>query len=144
MAQPKSQRSNASRTTSSSSRASSGGRPRRSPKITYAVIALVTLAVLGAALYQWLQWDFYWVWLLVINVVTFAFFRFDKGQAQRTGAMRVPEVVLLGLMVAGGVLGGAGGMWMRPRHKTNKPIFVLVVIISLVLHAYWLFRTVSV
>lgn len=141
MAPPKSQRSTASR--ASSSRASSG-RPRRSPKITYAVIALVILAVLGGVLYQWLRWDVYWVWLLVVNVVTFAFFRFDKGQAQRSGAMRVPEVVLLGLMVAGGALGGAGGMWMRPRHKTNKPIFVLVLIVSLLIHAYWLYRTVSV
>lgn len=106
------------------------------------MVAFVILAILGGALYQWLQWDFYWVWLLVSNVVTFAFFRFDKGQAQRIGAMRVPEVVLLGLLVAGGVLGGAGGMWLRPRHKTNKPIFLLVLIGAMLLHAYWLYRTV--
>lgn len=138
MAQSAPRRSNSQRSTQSN------GRPRRSPKITYAVIAVVILVVLGGLLYQWLHWDFYWIWLLAINVVTFVFFRFDKGQAQRTGAVRVPEIVLLGLMVVGGVVGSAGGMWMRPRHKTQKPVFVMVLVGAILFHAYWLYRTLNI
>ncbi len=99
----------------------------------------MALLVLGFLASQWLTWDLYWIWLAVVNVVTFAFFRYDKRQAQITEATRVPEVVLLALLVAGGVVGGVAGMVMRPRHKTHKPLFWMVLLGATALHAYWLY-----
>jgi uncharacterized membrane protein YsdA (DUF1294 family) len=116
---------------------------RQSPYTTYSVAALIALVVLGILLYFWLEWALYWVWLIVVNVVTFAFFRFDKARAQTPDAGRVPEVVLLTLMWVGGVLGGAAGMYMRPRHKTHKPIFVITLWAALALHAYLFYRWLS-
>ena len=111
-------------------------RRRQSAQIIYGLVALFALLVLGFLAYQWLMWDLYWIWLAVVNVVTFAFFRYDKRQAQISGATRVPEVVLLVLLLAGGVLGGVAGMLMRPRHKTHKPLFWIMLLGATALHAY--------
>jgi uncharacterized membrane protein YsdA (DUF1294 family) len=102
-------------------------------------LALIILLVFGFLVYQWFRWEIYWVWLAVVNVVTFTFFRLDKRQAQVSGATRVPEVVLLVLLLAGGVLGGVAGMLMRPRHKTHKPLFWIMLLGATVLHAYLLY-----
>jgi uncharacterized membrane protein YsdA (DUF1294 family) len=94
---------------------------------------------LGIALYLWQGWNLYWVWLIVCNLATFAFFRFDKRQAQREDATRVPEVVLHSLVLAGGFLGGWAGMFVRPRHKVHKLIFWVVLITGMLLHLYLIF-----
>ena len=112
----------------------------RSPQTTYGVIALVVSVALGLLLYYWLHWDIYWTWLLVVNVVTFLFFRFDKRQAQHDPAHRVPEIILFALMLAGGVLGAAGGMLMRPHHKTQKTMFWIVLAVAAVLHGFLIYR----
>ena len=112
----------------------------QSAQLTYGVVALVALAALGFLVYQWLKWDLYWVWLLVVNFVTFTFYRLDKRQAQVAGATRVPEVILLALLVGGGVLGGAAGMLLRPRHKTQKPLFWITLLAATVLHGYLIYQ----
>jgi uncharacterized membrane protein YsdA (DUF1294 family) len=81
----------------------------------------------------------YWGWLVIINLVAFILFRIDKGQAQR-GGQRIPEVTLLVLMLAGGVLGGAAGMLMRPRHKSRKPTFWVILLLAVALHAYVIYQ----
>lgn len=111
----------------------------RSSQLVYGTVALGATAILGIVLYLWQGWNFYWVWLIICNLVTFVFFRYDKRQAQRANATRVPEVVLLGLAVAGGFLGGWLGMFLRPRHKIRKPIFWLVLITGALLHLYLIF-----
>lgn len=111
----------------------------RSAQTTYGLLAVGAILLLGFLIYPWLQWNLYPLWLVVSSVVAFFFFRYDKAQAQRTGARRVPEVVLLALVIAGGVLGGAAGMYMRPRHKTQKPIFMLALLAGAALHAYLLY-----
>lgn len=113
---------------------------RPSAQLTFGVVAFIALLLCGFLLYQWLKWDLYWVWLVVATVVTFAFFRFDKNQAQQAGATRVPEVILLTLMAIGGVVGGAAGMLMRPRHKTQKPLFWIVLWLAAAMHAYLLYQ----
>lgn len=111
-------------------------RRARSAQTSYGLAALIVLLILGLPVYLWLGWDFYWVWLVVVNLVTFAFYRYDKRLAQRQGATRVPEVILLALLIGGGVLGGAAAMLMRPRHKTRKPAFWIVLCVAAALHAY--------
>ena len=72
------------------------------------------------------------LWLLAVNVVAFAAFGRDKRLARR-GARRIPEFRLL-LWAA---LGGALGAWLGMRvfhHKTQKPLFRLLVPLLLLLH----------
>jgi uncharacterized membrane protein YsdA (DUF1294 family) len=107
---------------------------RYSPDVTYGSAALVATLLLALLLYFWLDWSAYVVWLVGCNLVTFLFFRYDKRRAAQPGAMRIPEIVLHLLVLAGGVVGGAFGMLLRPRHKTQKPIFWIVLIAGALLH----------
>lgn len=112
----------------------------RSPQTTYTLVALLAAAAIGLLLWWFFDFNLYLVWLIAINLVTFFLYRFDKGRAQNAGAGRVPEIVLLGSTVAGGVLGAAGGMYMRPHHKTKKPVFVLTLIAASTVHAWLLWQ----
>ncbi len=79
----------------------------------------------------------YFTWLIFWSLVTFFYYGFDKQQAKQ-GNWRVPEVVLHGLALLGGFVGGWLGM-MFFHHKNRKPMFVIVLLISAVVHAllYW-------
>ena len=86
----------------------------------------------------WLGWL---AWLVVVNLVTFAVYAFDKLAATkgktRSGASkarRVPESTLHGLALLGGFVGGWVGRHAL-RHKTRKPIFALVLGFATVGHA---------
>ena len=90
----------------------------------------------AAYLASWLKmWNLYWIWLLVMNIAAFMLFRHDKRLAQQSGARRISESSLLTLMLVGGFVGGGLGMMIRPRHKTRKPVFWLVLVAACVLHA---------
>jgi uncharacterized membrane protein YsdA (DUF1294 family) len=118
-------------------------RTSRSAYTRYGGIAIALLLLLTWAFLVWWGWSFYWVWMVAINAVTFWFFRLDKVRAAEWGQMRVPEIVLLLMMIGGGVIGGLGGMLVRPRHKVRKPRFWLVLAVSALLHAYLLFGPLS-
>jgi len=60
-------------------------------------------------------------WLIAVNVVTFAYFGFDKKQAAAK-RQRVPEAVLQTLSLAGGSPGALLAMHLF-RHKTIKRSF---------------------
>lgn len=111
-----------------------------SPQATYSLVAIIAAGLVGLALWYFFDLNLYLVWLIAVNVVAFALYRYDKRRAQIAGAERVPEVVLLGCTIAGGVLGAAGGMYMRPHHKTRKPLFVITLIIAAAVHL-WLLST---
>lgn len=111
----------------------------RSPQMVYGAIALVVSAAAALFLYLWLGWSVYWLWLLAVNAVSFLFYRYDKRQAQHEGAARVPEVVLLLLSLAGGFVGAGFGMYLRPRHKVRKPIFVAALVAGAVIQAAFLY-----
>ncbi|MGL4649253.1 MAG: DUF1294 domain-containing protein [Caldilineaceae bacterium] len=116
----------------------------RSPQTTFSIVALVAVAAIVLALVWFFDWGLFPVWLVAVNVITFFLYRYDKGRAQVEGATRVPEVVLLGLTWAGGVLGAAGGMYMQPRHKTQKNTFVITLVLAALLHGalliWWFLR----
>jgi uncharacterized membrane protein YsdA (DUF1294 family) len=85
-------------------------------------------------------WQLYLIWLAVMSAITFLLYGFDKARS-KAGGWRVPEVVLHGLALAGGFPGGWVGRSMF-RHKTQKGIFVFVLVVSTLIHGglfYWLF-----
>jgi len=61
------------------------------------------------------------LYLVVINLATFAAFGLDKRRAE-TGAWRIPERRLLGLAAVGGGPGAAAAQHVF-RHKTRKEPF---------------------
>ncbi|SIR51079.1 MULTISPECIES: DUF1294 domain-containing protein [unclassified Chryseobacterium] len=72
--------------------------------------------------------------LLIMNLITFGVFGFDKWQAQKH-QWRISENTLLLLSILGGILGAASGMILF-NHKVSKKSFlmkfILVVLIDLV------------
>lgn len=76
-----------------------------------------------------------------LTLVTLLAYGLDKLQAKR-GARRVPERTLHALALLGGFAGAWLGMRLF-RHKTQKPVFTLVVVAAALLHAaawsWWLF-----
>lgn len=71
-----------------------------------------------------------YIWLLLINLITFAVFGFDKAKAVR-GKYRIKEATLLTFSLLGGALGGVFGMYVF-HHKTKKPLFRLGVPLILI------------
>ena len=104
------------------------------------MVAAILVAVLGLALIVLTNWSPFLIWICAVSLVTFVLYGYDKTQA-KLGGTRVPEIVLHGLVLAGGFLGGWLGRWTF-RHKTRKPAFGLILIISTVLYLgiaiYWL------
>lgn len=75
----------------------------------------------------------YIAWLAGWTVATFLLYGLDKVQAQRHG-WRVPEMWLHTMSLLGGFLGGWAGMLFF-RHKTQKPVFKVVLAVATLLHA---------
>ena len=75
----------------------------------------------------------YFLVLASTSIVTFVLYGFDKIQAKHDGS-RVPETVLHVLALAGGFIGGWAGSLIF-RHKTSKPVFLVVLLLATTLHA---------
>lgn len=81
------------------------------------------------------------VWLIAINLVTFAVYGADKRRARR-GAWRVPEKTLFLLPLLGGSVGALLGMRVF-RHKTKHWYFVWgvpAILLAQMALAVWLLR----
>lgn len=79
------------------------------------------------------------VWLIAINLVTFAVYGADKRRARR-GAWRVPEKTLFLLPLLGGSVGAMLGMRVF-RHKTKHWYFVWgvpAILLAQIALAVWL------
>ena len=72
-----------------------------------------------------------WIYLIVINIVTFILFAVDKGRAIK-GKWRISEAALMCFSAIGGALGGISAMYYF-RHKTRKPLFKYGLVIILVI-----------
>jgi uncharacterized membrane protein YsdA (DUF1294 family) len=72
-------------------------------------------------------------WLLAWTPSAFLAYGWDKRQARR-GGWRVPELYLHALALVGGVIGAWAGRAVF-RHKTRKPVFLVVLIAASVLWA---------
>lgn len=64
---------------------------------------------------------YFYIYLLIINLITFFLFAVDKRKAIKK-KWRIRESVLIGLSASGGVLGGMASMYIF-RHKTKAAIF---------------------
>jgi uncharacterized membrane protein YsdA (DUF1294 family) len=75
-----------------------------------------------------------------LGLLGFTLYGWDKRQAKRSG-QRVPELRLHGLALLGGFAGAWLGMLVF-RHKTQKPVFRVVLVLAALLHAagwvWWL------
>jgi uncharacterized membrane protein YsdA (DUF1294 family) len=101
----------------------------RNPITAHALLAFTLTLLVAVGLFLLLQLSPTWyhallAWLLSINVVALAYYGYDKARAG-ANARRVPELVLHGLVLAGGTLGAYLGMRLF-RHKTIKSEFRLV------------------
>lgn len=103
----------------------SGWHPR-SPAAFYGGLGAVASLLLFLA--GWLAISLPWwtLWLAAWGFVTFALYGYDKAQAERSGG-RVPELVLHGMALAGGVTGGWLGRALF-RHKTLHRSFLAVLV----------------
>jgi len=96
------------------------------------LLAIALAAGLGLLLAFFTSWPPFLIWILSMSAITFLAYGYDKAQAQ-SGGWRVPEGVLHGLALAGGFLGGWLGRAVF-HHKTRKPIFTVVLVVSTVLY----------
>ena len=78
------------------------------------------------------------IWYGFFSIFLFTVYGIDKAQAKINGR-RIPEKTLHLLSIAGGFLGGLIGMQFF-HHKTRKPIFLVILLISLLIHlaALWI------
>ncbi|MCI8834597.1 MAG: DUF1294 domain-containing protein [Ruminococcus sp.] len=77
------------------------------------------------------------LYLLVMNLLTFAMFGIDKWKAVH-GNWRIRESTLLGLSLVGGAAGGLAAMYVC-RHKTKKVYFKTGLPAMLAIQAILLF-----
>jgi uncharacterized membrane protein YsdA (DUF1294 family) len=78
-----------------------------------------------------LGWSPLVAWMAGWTPVAFAAYGIDKRAAVR-GGWRIPETVLHGLALVGGVIGAWGGRAVF-RHKTQRPVFLVVLVVASVL-----------
>ena len=94
----------------------------------YAIGAIILGIVVFAAMMLLTELNWYIDWLVAWSISLFILYGIDKGQAKR-GGWRVPEAMLHGLALIGGFIGGWLGMFIF-RHKTQKPVFKVVLAIA--------------
>lgn len=82
--------------------------------------------------------DSFFIYLIIINVLSFILMGWDKYCAIKN-KWRIPEKTLLGLSIIGGGIGIYLGM-KTFRHKTQKPIFQILVPITVIIIMYLLLK----
>ena len=104
--------------------------PRNRPALIVAIILGIGAFALA---WLWAGWPVLVAWLVGWSVPAFALYGIDKGQAG-TGGWRIPENLLHGVALIGGVAGAWAGRFAF-RHKTRKPAFLAVLILASVIWA---------
>ena len=74
---------------------------------------------------------------LIINLVLLVLMAYDKACAKKD-KWRIPESTLFIVALLGGGVGGLLGMFLF-KHKKRKPQFYIIYIISIILHAVFLY-----
>lgn len=103
--------------------------PRNRPALIGSVVAgLVTFGALW-----WLGLSPLLAWVSGWTLPAFVMYGIDKRQAEQAG-WRVPEAVLHGLALVGGVIGAWAGRAVF-HHKTQKPVFTIVLALASIIWA---------
>ena len=109
--------------------------PRNRPALVLAIVLGIGAFVV---VWFWAGWPLLLAWLVGWSVPGFALYGIDKRQA-RSGGWRIPENLLHGVALIGGVAGAWAGRLVF-RHKTRKPAFLAVLIVASVIWtavAFW-------
>lgn len=104
----------------------------RRPKKFFLWLAVILVLAGGWTIHHYTGWNLYVIALASLSIVNFIFYGCDKLTA-KFEKQRIPEVVLHALSVVGGFAGGWAGRAVF-RHKTQKRSFLVVLIVSTVLH----------
>ncbi len=78
------------------------------------------------------------VYLLIINIISFALFFIDKQKAKKD-RWRIKESTLHIVGFLGGIIGSIAAMILF-HHKTKKPKFVIITIIALAFNIFVLYE----
>lgn len=93
------------------------------------------------ALISFFSQKWVWIYLIIINLITFALYAIDKLNAvEHRGRIRI--VTLLGFAFIGGTIGALLAMYIL-RHKTQKDYFTWGVPLIMIMHVfiiYFVFR----
>ena len=81
------------------------------------------------------------IYLIAINIITFLVMGLDKWKAKH-GSWRIQEATLFTLVLFGGGIGGILGMIVF-HHKTKHWYFYMVMIISLALWAFIIYKVIA-
>ena len=101
---------------------------RGGPWLAYGLLFLLLAIVLAGFLYYFVDFrDPLLSWIVAISFVAFLAYGYDKALS-KTERTRVPESVLLALVLIGGTLGAVAGMAVF-RHKTAKGSFQFKLLI---------------
>jgi uncharacterized membrane protein YsdA (DUF1294 family) len=92
------------------------------PAIRFGLATFGLVVLVGSGIW-WARVDPVLAWLMSVNLIAFLTYGYDKAIAG-SRQVRVPEVILLALALAGGTLGALAGMQIF-RHKTRKTSFRL-------------------
>ena len=82
----------------------------------------------------------FFIYLIIINILTFWIFGIDKWKARR-GKWRIPEGTLIWMSIIGGSIGALMGMYLF-HHKTQKRKFNLgipAILLAQAILAYFIF-----
>ena len=112
---------------------------KHNPKRFFFIIAIILIAIVSGLLW-WRHVYPVYAYLAGINVITFLFYGYDKGQSRKNKA-RIPEIILHLLALLGGTPGALLGQ-LSFRHKTKKLsfqiVFLAIVLIQVGLgFCYW-------
>jgi len=103
----------------------------------FGILALVLVMALYLPLYVSGQMPLYFAWLAGVSLTTFVLYGLDKGLSKiRRFAVRVPELILNLLALAGGFTGAWLGIVIW-HHKTNLRrhwAMAVVLLVSTLLH----------
>ncbi|MGD8465615.1 MAG: DUF1294 domain-containing protein [Anaerolineae bacterium] len=111
----------------------------------FGLVSIISAGVLFGLLVGITGWHPYLIWLVAWTPVGFLVYGLDKSLS-KVGRVRVPELILHLVALAGGVLGAWLGRAVF-RHKSNvrrHPAFLVVLVLATVLHGalvyVWLIR----
>ena len=83
----------------------------------------------------------FWAFIIVVNIVAFFMYGFDKQRAER-GGWRVPEASLHMASLIGGSIGAYLGM-KNFRHKTKKGSFKVIYWLIVMIQIFFVFLKIT-